>query len=98
MMTLGATRPGFTLVTTPMRETFYWLPCMLRRDSEPHAWFIASNLRLRLVCFGCRPAEDRPLTEDQQERFEERAAILEYMAGFTRADAERLARAEVTRA
>lgn len=32
------------------------------------------------------------MTQDEQERFEERAAILEYDAGYTRVEAERLAR------
>jgi len=32
------------------------------------------------------------MTKDEQERFEERAAILEYDAGYTREEAERLAR------
>lgn len=35
------------------------------------------------------------LTPDQREAFEERAAILEYDAGFPRRTAERLALAEV---
>ena len=35
------------------------------------------------------------MTQDEQERFEERAAILEYDGGHTRAEAERLAREEL---
>ena len=36
------------------------------------------------------------MTKDEQERFEERAAILQYDAGYTRTEAERLAREMLT--
>lgn len=38
------------------------------------------------------PAGDAMLTEAETEDFEERAAILEYEAGFPRAEAEQMAR------
>jgi len=37
----------------------------------------------------------RAMTEEQRERFEERAAICEYHGGLDRAEAERVAREEI---
>jgi hypothetical protein len=44
-----------------------------------------------LICTGVNNAWITSLTEDYQERFQERAAIHEYCGGLPRADAENLA-------